>query len=216
MPDAQEWLEEVRGISTPNVFNPYNSTCPEFDQENAAAVRFALLSETLLAACRTGVSAIWIGRDLGYRGGRRTGLALTDDINIRAHLERWGVEVPEPYVRGRIVVERTASIIWRELGLLDEKIFLWNVFPFHPHYADRPMSNRAHTSKEREIGEGLLSWLIKLLRPSQLVAIGNDARKSAERCALSAKVCPVRHPSYGGQSDFVRGVRSIYNVGSGT
>jgi uracil-DNA glycosylase len=215
MPDAHDWLEEVRAVSVPHVFNPYNSTCPEFDQECAAEVRFALLSETLLAACRTGVRAIWIGRDLGYRGGRRTGLALTDDIHLRAHLERWSVKVPEPYVRGRIVAERTASIVWRELGALDEKIFLWNVFPFHPHDAGCPMSNRAHTSKEREIGEGLLAWLVRLLQPAQLVAIGNDAQKSAVRCALGAKVYPVRHPSYGGQSDFIRGVRSIYNVGSG-
>jgi len=29
-----------------------------------------------------GSNTIWMGRDLGYRGGRRTGLALTDEAHL--------------------------------------------------------------------------------------------------------------------------------------
>ena len=46
--------------------------------------------------------------------------------------------------------ERTANVIWRMLMRIDEPIFLWNVFPLHPHEPDDPMSNRRHTAKERD------------------------------------------------------------------
>lgn len=212
MSDVDAWLESVRAVSTQNVFNPYRSTCAEHDQENAAHVRFGLLSALVRAAVRSGTQSMWIGRDLGYRGGRRTGLALTDDVHIREHLARWDLVAPQPYLKS-VVAERTASVVWRELSEIDENIFLWNVFPYHPHSEQTPMSNRAHTSKERAIGEELLAWLVRLLKPRQLVAIGNDAYTSASRCVSGAPVYRVRHPSYGGQADFVRGIRGIFCTG---
>ena len=87
------------------------------------------------AASAVEIDAMWIGRDLGHRGGRRTGLALTDDIRFASHTKRWGIEVDRP-TQGTPVGERTASIVWEMLEQIDQNVFLWNVFPLHP-YPDR-------------------------------------------------------------------------------
>ena len=153
---------------------------------------------------RLGWAQSWL-----YRGGRRTGLALTDDLHMHAHACRWGVTADRPTF-GLPVAERTAAVIWRILDTIPDYIFLWNVFPLHPHEPGESFSNRAHNSLERAAGEELLAELCTMLRPKRLVAIGNDAAKSLRRIANGAEVIQVRHPSYGGQSDFLKQVTSLY------
>jgi len=155
------------------------------------------------------VEAIWVGRDLGYRGGRRTGLALTDDVHVERHARRWDLMAERPTV-GAAMAERTAAVIWDVLDTIDAPIFLWNVFPLHPHESGDPFTNRLHNATERRAGEELLGMLVTLLRPARIVAIGNDALESAQRVAGERPVFGVRHPSYGGQSAFIAGVNALY------
>jgi uracil-DNA glycosylase len=115
-------------------------------------------------------------------------------------------------VRGGAQAERTASVIWRMLSLIQSSVFLWNVFPLHPHERDKPFTNRAHTSKERIAGEEILRELIALLQPKQVVAIGRDAAESAGRCSNKRTVVSVRHPSYGGMRDFEQGLSATYGL----
>jgi len=157
------------------------------------------------------IDSIWIGRDLGYRGGRRTGMALTDDVHMYAHAERWGVSI-ERSTKGKAVAERTAAVIWNVLSQVDVPIFLWNVFPLHPHEHSKPFSNRPHNSEERQIGENILAELIELLKPNCLIAVGNNAAKTAHRLANGREVTKVRHPSYGGQSMFVSQMTELYEL----
>jgi hypothetical protein len=156
------------------------------------------------------VEAIWVGRDLGYRGGRRTGLALTDDVHIEQHAHRWDLIAERPTV-GAAVSERTAAVIWNLLDKIDANIFLWNVFPLHPHESGNPFTNRQHNAVERRAGEEILAILVTLLRPHRIVAIGNDAMGSAQRVAGNVPVFGVRHPSYGGQNEFIAGVNTLYS-----
>jgi hypothetical protein len=165
----------------------------------------------LEAASETEIDSLWIGRDLGYRGGRRTGLALTDDVHICEHATRWGVSVQRP-TKGEAIVERTASIIWNVLARIKAPVFLWNVFPLHPHEPGDPFSNRSHNSQERKAGEEILFELILLLKPRRLVAIGNDAALTAYRVADQHQVLQVRHPSYGGQTQFLKQLHEIYQL----
>ena len=158
------------------------------------------------------VDAIWIGRDLGYRGGRRTGLALTDDVHLARHARRWSLDVSRP-TQGAMVAERTAAFVWRLLDRIDRHTFLWNVFPLHPHQAGQSFSNRHHDARERRAGEEALAELIGLLRPERLIAIGNDAAASAGRIGGNTPVVRVRHPSYGGQNDFLCSMNQLYGLG---
>jgi len=206
-----EFVSSLRELKFENVFNPYADRCDVHDVSDAPSRRARALLELLEAAVDTEVDAFWIGRDLGYRGGRRTGLALTDDVHLAIHATRWDISV-ERATTGSLVAERTAAVIWSMLALVAAPVFLWNVFPLHPHEPDDPFSNRSHRPHERAVGEELLAALIVMLRPRRLVAIGNDAAKTATRLAGVAEVNQVRHPSYGGQREFVAQIQCLYDL----
>ncbi|WP_083839137.1 uracil-DNA glycosylase [Bradyrhizobium sp. STM 3809] len=205
---ATRFVTSVRGLAFENVFNPYADSCPVHDKVDASAVRYSTFRSIFEAAALGGIHSLWVGRDLGYRGGRRTGLALTDDAHVTAHAARWGIQA-ERCTKGAPVKERTAALAWSILDEVELPVFLWNVFPFHPHEPGRPFTNRSHRASERAVGEEILRELLEILRPERVVALGNDAASCVAR--LAPKECVrVRHPSYGGQADFLRQMNDIY------
>ena len=209
--NPSEFVDDLCAMAFEDTFNPYADRCPVYDSCNAPQTRAKMLLAILESAIKTEVDSIWIGRDLGYRGGRRTGLALTDDIHIETHTARWGIST-ERATNGQAIAERTAAVIWRTLSKIESPIFLWNVFPLHPHESDDPFSNRAHNSLERCAGEEVLVQLLRLLRPRRLIAIGNDAGRTAERIFSTKNVIRVRHPSYGGQTQFIQQIEDVYGL----
>ncbi len=205
------FVDTLSGLAFQDTFNPYVHRCPSHDRDDAPCLRRRALFEMLQEAASSDLEAIWVGRDLGYRGGRRTGLALTDDCHIEAHATRWGIEITRP-TQGEVVSERTAAAVWDVLAHVKSQVFLWNVFPLHPHEPSEPFSNRAHNASERAAGEDVLVALIELLRPRRLIAIGNIAADSARRVCGSVEVVNVRHPSYGGHNEFLKTMRALYGV----
>lgn len=205
------FVTQVAAQQFENCFNPYADRCPVHDFIDAPSKRAKTLSRLVEKAEACEIDAIWIGRDLGYRGGRRTGLALTDDIHIAEHLSRWGLTAKRPTV-GEAVAERTAAVIWQMLSQTQLNVFLWNVFPLHPHEPGNPFSNRQHNAAERRFGEDALAALIELLRPKRIVCIGNDAYNALNRLQGSVPTVAVRHPSYGGQTQFVSQISELYGI----
>lgn len=209
------FVDAVAALRFDNCFNPYVDRCEVHDHEDAPHLRATALSAMVKSAAREPIDAIWVGRDLGYRGGRRTGLALTDDVHIHRHAKRWNLSAERPTI-GAAVAERTAAVVWSMLDQIDARIFLWNVFPLHPHEVGEPFTNRQHNARERRAGEEVLQALITLLRPERIIAIGNDAAVAANRAADDIPVICVRHPSYGGQSQFLRQLAELYDLSSQT
>lgn len=208
--NPKTFVARLADIRLPAVFNPYTDRCAVHDRADAARCRRQNLEIFLEAALDNKVQSIWVARDLGYRGGRRTGVALTDEVHLDQVGRLLGGIALKRATRGPLVAERTAAVIWNVLSRLEEPVFLWNVFPFHPHEPRDQFSNRCHTREEREISLPLLQALIEMIQPRQIIAIGRDAQLALKD--LETPVAPVRHPSYGGQSEFVSGLNALYGL----
>jgi len=206
------FISSLSAFSSSDVFNPYRDTCAIHDEAKAPIIRRQNLERLLHAAASSSTCSLWIGRDLGYLGGRRTGMALTDDHHLPDLAARFRLKHFERATTACPVSERTATAIWGELSRIQDTIFLWNVFPFHPHKPGNPLSNRSHSSLEREVGLAFLRTLIDILHPKFLVAVGRDAEIAA--AGLDLSVFAARHPSYGGQKIFSAQIRDLYGTNS--
>ncbi|WP_242187232.1 uracil-DNA glycosylase [Sphingomonas sp. CARO-RG-8B-R24-01] len=210
MKTPKSFVAALASTRLDTVFNPYSDHCPAHDGANAPAVRRRNLETFLEASIAARVDTMWIARDLGYRGGRRTGVPLTDEVHLNQAGSLLGGVALHRATKGPVVAERTAAIVWQVLKAIGEPAVLWNVFPLHPHDVGDPFSNRCHTRAERVIAEPLLRALIKLVRPRRLVAIGRDAQLAL--ADIGVPVVGVRHPSYGGQTEFITGLTTLYGV----
>ncbi len=207
---AIDFVGALSAVQLEHVFNPYTDHCPLYDRHDAALTRRQNLERSLSRAVDLKVRTIWIARDLGYRGGRRTGLALTDEMHLDAYSALFRGLPFERATIGAPVGERTANTIWRMLARVGEPVFLWNVFPFHPHTPDNPMTNRCHTASERNQCGSFFHALLEILKPDKIIAIGGDAHRAVDSMGISS--IQVRHPSYGGQNVFIRQIEEAYSL----
>ena len=206
----KSFVDALAEVRMPSVFNPYSDRCAVYDHTDAAERRKRNLKTFIEASLDRRVDTIWIARDLGYRGGRRTGIPLTDEVHLDRIGHLLGGVTLERATHGQEFKERTATIVWKVLAQIGQPVVLWNVFPFHPYDPESPLSNRGHTSAERKATSGFLPTLIEMVRPKQLVAIGREAQQVLDQ--LDLHVVSVRHPSYGGQRDFMTGLFNLYGV----
>jgi len=209
--NRKQFIKELKSYDGKNVFNPYSDICEFYDRYNADKIRTSNLSNIIDSAINQCVDSIWIGRDLGYRGGRRTGLALTDEAHLIDAGIKWDVVLKQA-TKGPLCSERTAANIWGFINSIEENIFMWNVFPYHPHEYGKPLTNRNHTAKERDIGISLLESLIKILEPKRVVAIGNDAYRVSVKTFPHREIYKIRHPSYGGEKEFSKQLCDLYKL----
>lgn len=209
--NAQQFVEQLSHISFRAVFNPYRDICRDHDHSDGPAIRRLNLQRYLETVAACGVESIWLGRDCGYRGGRRTGIALTDEIHLTMLQSQYGIFGISKATVGAPLRERTATEIWKALRKIDQKIFLWNVFPFHPFEEGDTMSNRRHTAKEFNQCSDVLSGLLNWLKPSRIVTLGADAHREALQLGFTAT--RIRHPSYGGHVEFAQSIRDLYITG---
>ena len=210
MTTPESFVEVLEKLTFENTFNPYSDRCPIHDLDDAPSIRSRTLRALLEAAKQREIDDLWVGQELGYRGGRRTGLAFTDDVYFQEHVEHWGVPFERP-TKGKEVQEPTATAVWSMLSQIKKSVFLWNVFPLHSYEPGEPFSNRPHNAGERKAGEKLLSQLIHLLEPHRLVAVGKKAEKVVSRLSNGCEVRCVRHPARGRQKEFQAQMRVLYS-----
>lgn len=207
---AVNFTDDLASLHFDNVFNPYADICPIHDKEDSALIRCRNLQDVLEVAISSEIDSIWFARDLGYRGGRRTGLALTDEVHLPCYAKLFGLSSLQQATQGKVMAERTATIVWRVLSLIDRSIFLWNIFPLHPHKPSDSLTNRCHKRSEGKACEQLNLSLIQMLRPKNIIAIGRDAHIALTNLGVETK--KIRHPSYGGQSEFIAEMTRHYGI----
>ncbi|MCE9658088.1 MAG: uracil-DNA glycosylase [Burkholderiales bacterium] len=207
-PDS--FVRRLSAVCLQDVFNPYADVCPVYDKADAPSTRRKNLRSYLGALAAQEVDTVWMGRDLGHRGGRRTGLALTDEYHLLELQQIFPTATFERATKGVALAERTAAEIWATLRRLPRQPLLWNVFPLHPHERDQPLTNRRFRSAELAEVDELNAVLFAWLGARRIVSIGQDAARYAVRFGLQVEV--VRHPSYGGVADFRRGIAELHGL----
>ena len=209
--DKKSLINQIKTYKSDNVFNPYSDICAIHDDANSPKIRLENLVRLLDYFIDRGANSMWIARDFGYRGGRRTGITLTDEPHLPVAAEKWQIRLDKSTISDA-VKENTATTVWDLLCQIKEPIFMWNVFPFHPHEEDNPYSNRRHNAKEQRFGMEILNSIVTLLRPDRIVAIGKDAHDCASKMFKHIPCTRVRHPSYGGKKEFTKQITELYQL----
>jgi len=182
----------------PGVVNPYREAVPELDGPAAARRRRENL-ETYME--RVGVPrVVLLGEALGFRGGRFSGIAFTSERQLAGPEERrlpWAGPPFRATSRNPILwLEPSGSVVWGALGGQARGALVWNTFPWHPHGAKGPLSNR---TPERSLVAANLHVLERLLAEidgARVLAVGRTAQ--AALATLGVKALALRHPSHGG------------------
>ncbi len=141
-----------------------------------------------------------LGEAAGWRGARQSGVAFTSAHQVGLRGTR----------------EPTATVVHESLSALglSERALLWNTFPLHPHKVDEPRTNRTPVAAEVQSTESLISVAA---RGRRVVCVGQVAAKAFARATglrvpdvdtarPDAAAVVVRHPSYGGATEFRSGM----------
>lgn len=204
--EAAGFVDRISGQSFSDVFNPYAEQCKVWDLPDAVAIRRLNLERVLKAALDAQSTEFWVGQEPGWRGARRTGLALTDEVGLDDLSKLWGVPLRRA-THGAALSEQTAKAVRPVIVDWPGRVFLWNAFHLHTHEPGVPLSNRKHSTAEaREAREPLL-WLVEKLKPRRVVAIGNVAADALKRAGVPHE--KVRHPSRGGARAFKAGMTHL-------
>lgn len=203
--------------------NPYAGHVAGLDLgADPAAVRARQLAAYLdmrLSSARL----LLIAEAPGYQGARFTGIAMTCERLLLGHDPRVapaGILGPRrarrtsdpahTTVRSTQLggyAEPTSSVVWQSLAArpgAGAAVVLWNVFPFHPHRAGEPLSNRLPTRRELAEHAGHLPAFLALFPGARIVAVGRTAERHLAR--LGHRATAIRHPSRGGAGAFRTGL----------
>lgn len=208
--------------------NPYSVYLPGVDiAPEAPGIRLRQLCAYLQRRKKT-ARLMLVAEAPGYQGARFSGIAMTCERTLLGRKSG----VPPQAVLGDGPAERTshpdtgrnrpetahgfceptASIVWRELvalGLTDQAV-LWNVFPFHPHRAGAPLTNRTPSHAEVAAHLDIIADLHAAFAPCRLICIGNTARDHLR--PLYPDLPALRHPANGGASKFRDGLRRLVDA----
>lgn len=194
-------------VAPSGYFNPWAMVCPLQDlAPDAPAARLDRLRRFL----SVDATLVLVGEAPGYQGCRYSGIPFTSE---RLLCEG---EIPRLGVTGRFTSrnlpwsEPSATVVWgtlKRLGLADTTI-LWNACPWHPQGEGEPLSNRAPDRAQVAAGAAYLRALRGIFSTAAFVAVGNVANDALAK-AWIASAGQVRHPAYGGKTEFERGLERI-------
>lgn len=206
--DFRPFIERLaRAETAPDVYNQFGAGDNPYN-----AVRRANLERFLNDVYARQPKFALIGEAPGYKGMRLTGVPLMSRrmlVNGIPALEMFGSargyqDVPEPGFE-RTQSEQSGTIAWGMLAELGILPMIWAAFPFHPHEAGKPLTNRAPRRPEVKLGAPFLLELLDIFQPQKVIAFGNVGYSSLTELGIPS--VKIRHPAQGGKNDFVAGLR---------
>jgi hypothetical protein len=190
----------------PTVFNPWT----ERDELNDSTLNSPMARlQRLQSHLNVEAARILLGEAAGYQGCHVSGIPFTSERMLMAGtVPRVSCAGRRLSLRLRPWSEPSATAVWKtlhDLGIADDTI-LWNAYPWHPHLAGKPHSNRTPTRAERGAGMPVLDALLAAFPRAAVFAVGRHAEQALQEVGREA--IPLRHPSMGGATLFREGLRA--------
>ncbi len=157
---------------------------------------------------------LFLGEAPGHKGCTLTGVPFTSEAIIFSGKyklftdeEYSNDDMEEP--ENKLQAETTATIVWNAFDEMDIYPLLWNAYPFSPYYSMTNKPNRKPTNAEIEnVGKKYFEKLLKLIPVKNFVAVGKVA-ESAYKIFGITDYESIRHPSFGGKSEFIAGLHRL-------
>ena len=185
--------------NTSTVSNPY--------LEPGVAENLEAYLETMISI--DGKRILLVGEAPGYKGCKITGIPFTSG-RIFENVEHPVLsKIKDRLILQKIEPENTATIVWNYLATKSNTPLFWNSFPYHPHPENNENKNRAPTDEEIENGVKFLHALNEIFKPEIIAGIGNSGVDCAKRAFPELEIKYIRHPSFGGKSEFIEGMNEI-------
>ena len=212
MPTTSEIDAFIRQLMQADVPEDAYNEYADVSAENA--LRRDNLRRYLLHMAQRRPQTLLVMEAPGYRGCRLTGVPVTSrkillegvpELDLFGATQ--GYQNPQDVGFERVYGEQSATIVWGTLAQLGTVPLIWNTYPFHPHKAGQPLTNRKPRKPELHIGAACLRQMLALFAPQQVIAIGNVAHETLT--TLDIATTKVRHPAQGGKNDFVAGITAL-------
>ena len=181
------------------VFNPYRE-----------AYKLANLQAYLNAMQSLRPRLMLVGEAPGFKGCRLTGIPFSS-AKLYTEVEHpFLIQLRERLVLPQLEAENTAAIVWRYLRDKNAVPLFWNAFPYHPHPSRIQKKNRAPTKAEIIEGGEFLTLLADIFQPEVVAGLGRKGVEAARLAFPEKEIRYIRHPSYGGKSDFITGMDQLF------
>jgi len=185
--------------NTPTVSNPY--------LKPGVAENLEAYLETMISIDRKRI--LLVGEAPGYKGCKITGIPFTSG-RIFENVEHPVLsKIKDRLILQKIESENTATIVWNYLATKSNTPLFWNSFPYHPHPENNENKNRAPTDEEIKNGVKFLHALNEIFKPEIIAGIGKSGVDCAKRAFPELEIKYIRHPSFGGKSEFIEGMNEI-------
>ncbi len=207
------FIQNITKPQFPGLFNPW-SQCSEDDLYADAHLQRQTRFFQHLSAPNPRL--ILIGEAAGYQGCRYSGIPFTSErLVLEGAIPRVDAKgIERISSRTRPWSEPSATIVWKilaELELSDATV-LFNAVPWHPEGIKGPGSNRTPSQAEKGEGRPYLKQFLELFPNIPVAALGNVSSQTLS--ALEVTHHKVRHPAYGGATQFREGLSQLVHASS--